>query len=257
MQRLSFYFATHNRYSEPVCDHDFLLRCVPQDLPEQQVLDWSLTVLPRPVESNPGKDSFGNVTYGARLPEAHDHLHYVVRGTAVRDDSLREPAPAMACYRFPSSLTQPSPLLEELATTVPQEGSPLEQAARLSLAVHDRMAYVASVTDVHTTATQALAQGKGVCQDFTNILLALCRMRGLTVRYVSGIPLGEGPSHAWGEVWQEGIWYGLDPTRACPANEGYLKLCCGRDFADCPIETGVFHGFASQDQEVFSRLEVV
>ena len=256
MQRLDFYFATYNRYSAPITDHSFLLRCMPQDLPEQRISDLHLTILPKPLGDSPGKDSFGNVTYEGRLPEGHDHLRYVVRGTAIRDDTMRTCCKPMDCYRYPSGLTQPSPALAELAATVPNDGTPLEQAWGMAMAAHESICYTPNVTNVHTTADQALRQGHGVCQDYTNVFLALCRIRRLNVRYVSGIPLGEGPRHAWGEVWQEGFWYGIDPTRACRADETYIKLCCGRDFADCPIEVGVFRGLNSQEQRVYSRVSL-
>ena len=79
-------------------------------------------------------------------------------------------------------------------------------------------------------------------------------MAGIPARYVSGLPVGEGASHAWAEVWADGLWYGLDPTRGCAAHEGYLKLCVGRDYSDCPVERGVFSGGVTQTQTVFMKV---
>ena len=42
------------------------------------------------------------------------------------------------------------------------------------------------VTDVHTSANEAYADGAGVCQDFAHLTLALTRSVGLPSRYVSG-----------------------------------------------------------------------
>ena len=56
------------------------------------------------------------------------------------------------------------------------------------------------VTSVRTTAAQALAGGRGVCQDFAHVMLALCHIVGLPARYVSGHLLGQGGTHAWVEV---------------------------------------------------------
>lgn len=80
------------------------------------------------------------------------------------------------------------------------------------------------------------------------------RAAGLTARYVSGLPEGEGASHAWAEVWHDGLWYGFDTTRNCAVDESYLKLCVGRDFSDCPIERGVFLGGGDQTQTVFMKV---
>lgn len=113
------------------------------------------------------------------------------------------------------------------------------------------------MTSVNTTASEAFEKKQGVCQDYTHIFITLCRMHKIPARYVSDLPVGEGASHAWAEVWVNGKWFGIDPTRNCDADEKYLKFCTGRDFKDCPIEQGVFIGFGSQTQKVFTKVEDV
>lgn len=117
-----------------------------------------------------------------------------------------------------------------------------------------RLAYAPGATGVATTAAQAFHNGRGVCQDFAHVYLALARQAGLAARYVNGLPQGEGVSHAWCEVWLDGFWTGIDPTRLQWTDEGYLRFGAGRDFGDCPIERGVFLGSARQEQQVFMRV---
>ena len=76
----------------------------------------------------------------------------------------------------------------------------LALAQRISDWVYQTIRYVHGVTDIHTTAAEALALGRGVCQDYAHIMLVLCRLCGLPARYVSGHLLGEGGTHAWIEV---------------------------------------------------------
>ena len=90
-----------------------------------------------------------------------------------------------------------------------------------------------------------------------HVFLALARLYGIPCRYVSGLPFGEGATHAWVEIWQNGLWYGLDPTRGCLADEGYIKLNVGRDFNDCPIERGVFRGQADQLQTTYMKVDIL
>ena len=116
------------------------------------------------------------------------------------------------------------------------------------------MTYLPGVTSVRTTAPEAFAAGQGVCQDFAHIYLALARKAGLSARYVNGLPEGEGASHAWCEVWLDGIWTGIDPTRGRWTGEDYLRFSVGRDFGDCPMERGVFLGLTDQTQTVFMRV---
>ena len=257
MQReLSFYFDTVLNFSGSVTEHNFLLRCIPADSPEQKVLSYTLTVYPDGAASL-GRDSFGNVVRAGRVVEAHDSFRYTLQGMAYRDDSLRLPEEASPFYRYASPLTQVTPELEAFYASAAKDVealSALEKAKKLCAKVHDHFTYTPGETNVMTTAGEAFAAAKGVCQDYAHVLITLCRMAGMPARYVSGLFVGEGASHAWAEVWMDGLWYGIDPTHNRLTDETYLKLCIGRDYSDCPIERGVFSGWAEQTQKVFTKV---
>ena len=280
-RELSFYFDTVLNFSGSVTEHNFLLRCIPADCPEQKILSYTLTVYPDGAASL-GRDSFGNVVRAGRVVEAHDSFRYTLQGMAYRDDSQRLPEEAAPFYRYASPLTQVTPELEAFyasaekdmdgcngvalqmqsqngvqAHSVPGGCSTLnalEKAKILCAKVHDYFTYTPGETNVMTTAGEAFAAGKGVCQDYAHVLITLCRMAGMPARYVSGLFVGEGASHAWAEVWMDGLWYGIDPTHNRLTDETYLKLCIGRDYSDCPIERGVFSGWAEQTQKVFTKV---
>ena len=286
-RELSFYFDTVLNFSGSVTEHNFLLRCIPADKPEQSILSYTLTVYPDGAASL-GRDSFGNVVRAGRVVEAHDSFRYTLQGMAYRDDSLRVPEEAAPFYRYVSPLTQVTPELEAFyesvtkevagntvqvqsgdgATQIQFQGSVQEQnvlsgfcalnaldkAKNLCAKVYEHFTYAPGETNVMTTAGEAFVAGKGVCQDYAHVLIALCRMAGMPARYVSGLFVGEGASHAWAEVWMDGLWYGIDPTHNCLADEKYLKLCVGRDYSDCPLERGVFSGWAEQTQKVFTKV---
>ena len=279
MQReLSFYFDTVLNFSGSVTEHNYLLRCIPADSPEQKILSYTLTVYPDSAASL-GRDSFGNVVRAGRVAEAHDSFRYTLQGMAYRDDSLRVPEEAKPFYRYASPLTQVSPELQafyesavknadggmlqaQAQNGVQVQGTPgrfsalnaLEKAYVLCAKVYEHFTYAPGETNVMTTAGEAFVAGKGVCQDYAHVLITLCRMAGIPARYVSGLFVGEGASHAWTEIWMDGLWYGIDPTHNCPADETYLKLCVGRDYSDCPLEQGVFSGWAEQTQKVFTKV---
>lgn len=117
-------------------------------------------------------------------------------------------------------------------------------------AVHKEMEYVPGSTNVHTTAAEAFSKRSGVCQDFAHITISIMRLMGVSVRYVSGLAYGEGETHAWVEANIGGFWHGFDPTRDQLVNEEYIPLAVGRDWSDCPIESGSFIGLANQTQIV-------
>ena len=73
---------------------------------------------------------------------------------------------------------------------------------------------------------------------------------GIIARYVAGMMLGEGASHAWVEVLHDGIWTGYDPTNDLIVSDGHIKLSHGRDAWDCAINRGIFLGSANQTTEI-------
>lgn len=257
MERLSFYYNTTLRFSEPIREHSFLLRCVPTDLPEQRVIEYHLDIEPHAGSGRFGADGFGNRVYSGRMETGHTFFSYTVSGIAVRDDSKKEIAPPLPCFRYASRLTEPTEEIKKFLAGLTLTGTDRERAETIARAVHAHFTYTPGVTKVSTTAGEAFAMGRGVCQDYTHVFLALARLAGIPARYIAGLPRGEGASHAWAEIWDGGLWHGIDPTRDCPVDEGYLKLCMGRDFGDCPVESGIFAGTASQRQQVYMKVDQV
>lgn len=77
-------------------------------------------------------------------------------------------------------------------------------------------------------------------------MIALCRMEGLTARYVTGFLIGEGESHAWVEVLVRDRWYGFDPTNNVHPTFRHIRVAVGRDADDCPMNRGIIYGKANQ-----------
>lgn len=254
MRELNFQFSCHLSFSEPVTDHAFLLRCLPRTAKEQELLSLALQAMPESLHLSRGRDSFGNTTLSGWIPEVHAELSYQVSGVLRRDDRKKESVPCLPCFRYPSALARPSEEMEQFFRSLQPAGTPEQKAEAIAAAVHGQMEYAPGSTDVHTTAAEAFRQGKGVCQDFAHVFLALARLAGLPARYACGLTKGEGATHAWGEIWQDGQWIGYDPTRGRMADETYITLAVGRDYGDCPTERGVFHGIALQTQQAFMQV---
>ncbi len=90
--------------------------------------------------------------------------------------------------------------------------------------MHREFSYAPGSTNIRTSAVEAFAARRGVCQDFAHIMIACLRSRGLAARYVSGYLrtatpsadaawLGADASHAWVSVFCPPLgWIDLDPT---------------------------------------------
>ena len=252
-RKLHFFYDICLEFDAPVTEHAFVLRCIPPSFPGQEVQDVVLELDP-PVPYTVQRDGFGNLTQSGRIALPHDHFRYTVRGTACLDGTLRLRDPDTPIFRYPSAYTAPSPAILDYHRMLALPEAPRARAWALSQAVRSRMDYVPGVTSLSTTAAQVFATGQGVCQDYAHLYLTLARLSGLSARYVNGLPEGEGASHAWCEVWLDGVWTGIDPTRGRWADEGYLRFGVGRDFGDCPIERGIFLGRANQRQTVFMKV---
>jgi transglutaminase-like putative cysteine protease len=124
--------------------------------------------------------------------------------------------------------------------------------------VHRTIAYRTGATGVGTLATDALVMRTGVCQDFAHVMLGLCRCIGIPARYVSGYFLNSDrktgepeASHAWVEAFIPGHgWAAYDPTHARQADERYVKVAVGRDYADIRPVSGTYRGAKTRELRV-------
>lgn len=159
-------------------------------------------------------------------------------------------------------LTAPDQRLRELAHAAERgAGGPLDLAGQICVAVHGALTYAHDVTSVRTTAAEAVADGRGVCQDYAHIMLAVCHVLALPARYVSGHLLGHGGTHAWVEVVVPdsagAIAIPFDPCNGVPCTARYLTVAAGRDYADVRPTSGRYLGAAGGRLVATRRLAVL
>lgn len=244
-------YQSITRFAKPVIWHTYLLRIDPQENSCQRLVQQSVFLEPGGREGT-GTDGLGNkIRYGTVM-EPHTGFAYVSSGIVELADEYCIPDEgSVAPYKAATTLTQMSEDMQKWLSRVKQKGSVLEQALTLSHRLYRRMKYVPLSTQNATSAAQAFGQKKGVCQDYAHILLALCRARGLTARYVCGLIEGEGSTHAWVEVYGEDrCWRGVDPTHDTLITTGYIKLAHGRDVNDCPVNRGLYRGYTQEENQV-------
>lgn len=256
MRILDYAFSTTIDFSVPVRDHNFVLRCMPTPSPTLSVVESRLTIEPEAPFVRQ-RDSLGNLAAVGRMAQEHTFMSYHSSGTVRVDFNWAQPEYAHPVYRYATPLTKADEALVGFAKSLGGVSDPhnIREVDRFCLrasqAVHELMAYEPGSTTVATTAAEAFAAKRGVCQDFSHVLVCVLRQAGLAARYVSGLALGEGQTHAWVEVSVDGFWYGYDPTRNQAVDETYIPLARGRDWSDCPVERGSFMGLADQTQTVY------
>ncbi|WP_022882358.1 transglutaminase family protein [Gryllotalpicola ginsengisoli] len=163
-----------------------------------------------------------------------------------------------------SSLTAPAEEVRQLAADLAAGAdTPCAAAEAICRAIGEAMEYVPGATTVNTTAADAWAARRGVCQDIVHVSLGALRSVGIPARYVSGYlhpdpdaPVGQtvlGESHAWLE-WFCGAWRGWDPTNLIPIGDRHVYIGRGRDYDDIAPIRGVYAGAGAA--ETFVRVEI-
>jgi transglutaminase-like putative cysteine protease len=110
--------------------------------------------------------------------------------------------------------------------------------------VHNRLTFGYPNARSTRTASEALAEGVGVCRDFTHLAVTLCRCLNIPARYCNGylgdigVPPDPAPMdfNAWFEAFLGGRWYTFDPRHNQP-RIGRILIARGRDAADIPMIT--------------------
>jgi transglutaminase-like putative cysteine protease len=198
------------------------------------------------------RDAYGNAVAWLRAERVTRVIEFRLAAVIerVRDDGPTVlPAEALCSPKLlqPTRLTSPDERLRAMAAGVTRGAvRPLERAERICAAVSAAIGYEYGITSVRTTAAEALAGGRGVCQDFAHVMLALCRLVGLPARYVSGHLLGQGGTHAWVEVIVPGahdaVAVAFDPCHGRRTDGGYVTVATGRDYSDVAPTSGSYIG---------------
>lgn len=276
--RLSVLHRTTFHYAAPVTDSLNALHLEPRTFPYQKTLSALIRVIPA-TRLRRFTDLFENITHHFELPEPHVKLEIESR-LRVHNLPLALPAASREAtldeYRDPLIRERIWPYQQECRRVMKSPevwrhaidvtaGIPsvFGQAGAIMEWIHREFRYDPGATAVSTNLLEAFELRRGVCQDFTHVMLGMCRAVGMAARYASGY-LYNGPrdslvgaqaSHAWCEVYlPDAGWLGFDPTNNTLADERYVKLAVGRDYDDVAPVVGSYLGTAHCRLEV--RVEV-
>jgi transglutaminase-like putative cysteine protease len=200
------------------------------------------------------QDATGNTVVEVTAEHVETSVEFRVTATIERVRDAGWPALNASALHDPwlrraTRLTAADDRLRALAADIVRPGgTSLDIADRACAAAHTAISYEYGVTDVSTTAAEALAGGRGVCQDAAHVMVALCHVAGVPARYVSGHLLGQGGTHAWVEVivprQHAAMAVAFDPCHGRRTDGRYVTVAVGRDYADVAPTSGSFIGAA-------------
>lgn len=251
-----------SRYSYTKRGQCVMLLCLePRKSPRQRLLHFEIETQP-PVSLSRETDCFGNARHLLALHQAHQALTITTRATIEVAATPLLPARlypgawealrAHADWDFtqPSALVRPSPALDAF---VQQHGiapadDPLASLLHLCDTLHRCLHYIPGSTSAESSVEHILATGRGVCQDYSHLMIAIARSWGIPARYVSGYLRPGGcavgnATHAWVECrLPTRGWVGFDPTNKSLAGAGNVCIAVGRDYRDVSPTRGILHG---------------
>ncbi|NDR58257.1 transglutaminase family protein [Aliiruegeria sabulilitoris] len=251
--RLQIRHRTTYSYSTPVAYALQQIRLTPKDRPSQQVLDWKIHIEGGKQELSFEDQNANTVTLMSYEGDGHDIVVECSGEVETRDtNGVSGPQGGFAplwLFRRPTVLTHQGMGIRSLVKGLTAETeNPIERCHLLSARVMDAVKYQTGQTGPATTAEEALAAGKGVCQDHAHVFIAAARQLGYAARYVSGYLMmdereQQEASHAWAEVHIDNLgWVGFDvPNEVCP-DERYVRIATGRDYAEAAPISGLHFG---------------
>jgi transglutaminase-like putative cysteine protease len=261
---ISVRHITRYRYAEPVNYTIQSLRLTPASFQGQRVLHWRVLA----GEARPAlqfRDGCGNVVHLITINARHQELVIEAAGAVETGDcngvvaGLAKDAPPRVFLKE-TAQTKPDAAIRALAEAAEGKDT-LDQLHALVGAVRARVEYVSGATGRHTSAAEALADGKGVCQDHAHIYIAAARSLGIPARYVTGYLVLDGAEtapahHAWAEAWVESLgWVGFDVANGICPTESYVRLACGLDAGYAAPIVGTRRGGETETLEVAVTVE--
>lgn len=259
MQKLHFTYEMRIGYAVPVERCNYTIKCFPKDNKRQIVHELKISLVPNTFYLE-GYDGLLNKQIYGINEVPHYTFDFKLEGSVtvgLSDYEEDENENLDMIFKHPHGLNVAGDNIKAfLEENRPDDISDKREAALFMMhRLHETMKYEPLSTNVKTTAEEAFSMKRGVCQDYAHIFIALMHLLKIPARYVTGLIVGEGASHAWAEILSDGKWYGFDPTNDKIVADEHVKIGIGRDARDCMINRGIMHGGGPQSQEISAKVE--
>jgi transglutaminase-like putative cysteine protease len=265
--RIHISHTTSYRYDVPAAGVIQTLRLTPRNHDGQYVVAWRIDVSQN-CQLDQHEDAFGNITHTFTAEGPLSELRLLVEGEVETQDT--HGVVSGAVERFPPSLylretplTRIDPAIDNLAFAAGHDagGDVLKTLHNLVQRLHADLAFDPNPTGTTTTAAQAFALKRGVCQDFSHIFIAAARSRGVPARYVGGhFHRADGitdqeAGHAWAEAHVPELgWVAFDPTNGISATDAHVRVAVGLDYLGAAPVRGTRQGGGGESMEVAVRV---
>lgn len=250
---LTIVHETRYTFSEGVSHGLQRLRLRPKPTHGQEIVEWTTTLDGAQHEASYEDQHHNQVELVSMEPGSHE-VTVTCRGTVRTADNsgiLGEHTGHMPlwCFLRATPLTKAGERVQALVDSLgPDRADQLAFLHKLSIAVREAIDYLPGITDVKTSAEDALGAGQGVCQDHAHVFISAGRLVDIPMRYVGGYLKMDGlieqeAGHGWAEAFVAGLgWVGFDVSNAISPDERYVRVATGCDYSEAAPVTGITRG---------------
>ncbi len=260
--RIRISHETRYQYDAPTSGVIQTLRLTPRNHDGHYVTRWRIDVS-EDCRLDEHEDAFGNITHTFTADGPFAELGVQVEGEVDVQDTAGIVRGAIE--RFPPSLylratplTQTDGAMADFAReTRGRADEPLALLHTLLGRIHGEMTFDTSPTQVSTTAAEAFALKRGVCQDLTHVFIAAARHLDIPARYVGGYfhrsdgVTQQDAGHAWAEAYVPSVgWIGFDPANGICTTDAHVRIAVGLDYLGAAPVRGARRGGGTETMAV-------
>jgi transglutaminase-like putative cysteine protease len=265
--RLRIAHATTYHYAPPASGVIQILRMTPGSHDGQYVANWQIDVS-SDSRLDMHLDAFGNITHVLTLGPVEE---LVIRVEGLIETHNTGGVLKGTDERFPPSLflretdlTRVNPEMAAFARNLrdESESDALGFLHGLLVQLNEHMTFDIDPTHTGTTAAEAFAMRRGVCQDYAHIFIACARSAGIPARFVSGHFLradgkvDQEAGHAWAEAHVPNLgWVGFDATNGICTTDAHARVAIGLDYLGAAPVRGTRYGGGRETLEVAVRVD--
>ena len=253
--RIRISHLTSYHYEAPTTSISQMLRLTPRNHESQWVARWRIDVS-TDCWLHQHEDAFGNITHAFAAEGSLRELVVMAEGEVETRDT--QGLLGGTVERFPPSLylrdtaltSADANIADFAAACRDATGDDALEALHLMLeCLNKEMTFDTDPTHAATTAAEAFALKRGVCQDITHVFIAATRNLGIPARYVGGYFFrGDGiteqeAGHAWAEACVPELgWVAFDAANGICGTDAHVRVAVGLDYLGAAPLRGARYG---------------
>ena len=265
--RLRIAHTTRYRYEPAATGVIQILRMTPGSHDGQYVAEWQIDVS-TDSRLDVHEDAFGNVTHVLTTGPLEDltiHVEGLIEtqdtGGVLRGTDERFPE---SLFLRATDLTSVNPAMAQFARELGAEAGDdvLGFLHALMVQVNEHMTFDEDPTNSGTSASEAFALKRGVCQDYAHIFIACARSGGVPARFASGHFLrsdgvtSQQAGHAWAEAFVQDLgWIGFDAANGICTTDAHVRVAVGLDYLGAAPIRGTRYGGGTETLTVAVKVE--